>query len=392
MTTPKTFAPSTVDDLRATISSTTKTHPRLLVTGAGTAAGWGGLAAPADAIIDTTGLTGVLAYNPADMTIAARAGTPLAAIQRTLAEHHQRVALAPARAGRGATVGGLLATADAGPLRTSYGSLRDLVIGLTVVLADGTVAHCGGHVIKNVAGYDLAKLLHGSLGTLGVVAEVVLRLHPMPRQVTTLAFAGSPQDALTVAGEIITAGLDPAALEWLGGMRGQLLVKLEGTPHGVAERARAVRAIGDARALSDQEADRAWAAVAAVAEGEPDGTVLRVGTLPSAGPRALATILALAERLGVTVSASSSIPIGVHTVHLRGGPPHAHDEVLSLLHRDFGAAVTAHRRDGLDPSSAWGPPPPGVAVMRAIKRRFDPAGRFGAGRFAQWLDEEDNRS
>ncbi|TNC29751.1 FAD-binding protein [Amycolatopsis alkalitolerans] len=379
--------PSTVEELRDAIAGTGKTHPRLLVAGTGTATSWGAPAAPADAIIDTTKSTGVLRYNPADMTIAVRAGTPLVAIQQVLAEHHQRVAFDPARAARGATVGGLLATADAGPLRTGYGSLRDLVIGVTVVLSDGTVARSGGHVIKNVAGYDLAKLFHGSLGTLGVVAEVVLRLHPLPRATSTVAVEGSAEDAFAVTGKVVEAGLEAAALEWCDG---RLLVKLEGTPDGVTERAGAVCAIAaDAQVLSEDEADRAWAGVAATAEGGSGSTVLRIGTLPTAGPRAVGKILALAGESGIAARVSSSVQIGVHTVHLSGG---AHDELLSLAQQEFGAAVTVHRRDGLGPSSGWGPPPPAVRVMRAIKRQFDPAGRFGAGRFAPWLDDEEHPS
>jgi glycolate oxidase FAD binding subunit len=392
-----TLCPSTVEELRDAVSDTTRTHPRLLVTGGGTAAGWGAPAAPADAIVETTRLTGVLGYSPADMTIGVRAGTPLADIQRELAEHRQRVAFDPARAARGATIGGLLATADAGPLRTGYGSLRDLVIGATVVLADGTVAHSGGHVIKNVAGYDLAKLFHGSLGTLGVVAEVILRLHPLPRRATTVAVEGFAEDGLAAADQVIGAGLDAAALEWYarsGGARGRLLVKLEGTPDGVAVRARAVCAIGGAaaRVLADDEADQEWAAVAATAEGDPGATVLRIGTLPGDGPRVLGKVLALASEFALTARVTSSVPIGVHTVQVSGGAARVHDEFLSLLHQDFGAAVTVHHRDGLDPSSAWGPPPTAIRVMRAIKRRFDPTGRFGAGRFGVWLDDEERTS
>jgi glycolate oxidase FAD binding subunit len=372
-----TMTPSTVEDVREAVVGATGT---LLIAGAGTAADWGAPAAPADTTIDTTGLTGVLRYNPADMTIAVRAGTPLAEIQRELAEHGQRVALDPARAGQGATIGGLLATADAGPLRTGYGSLRDLVIGATVVLADGTVARSGGHVIKNVAGYDLAKLFHGSLGTLGVIAELVLRLHPVPRAEATVSAACSAEDGFAVANRIIAAGLEAAALEWCA-EPGRLLVRLEGTAEGVAERARAVCALADARVLTADEADQEWAAVAAIAVGDPGATVLRIGTLPSATPHALGTILAAGA------SVTSSVPVGVHTVLTR-----APGELLPVLHHEFGAAVTVLRRGGLDPASAWGPPPPAVRVMRAVKRRFDPDDRFGAGRFAGWLDEEERAS
>ena len=191
MSTPavKTVTPTTVDELRDAVLD----HPGTLrVAGAGTAADWAGTPAPADTVLDVTALSGIVTHNPGDMTVEVRAGTPFAALQDELAQHHQRVAVDPARAAEGATLGGLFATADSGPRSLQYGSLRDLVIGATVVLPDGTTAHSGGHVIKNVAGYDLTKVLHGAHGTLAVIAGLVLRLHPTPRSTPTVARADRP--------------------------------------------------------------------------------------------------------------------------------------------------------------------------------------------------------
>lgn len=366
------LSPSTMEDLRAAVADTVTTHPRLLITGTGTARDWGAPALPADAILDTTGLNGVIRYSPADMTIAVRAGTTLAGVQQVVAEHGQRVSFDPAR---NATIGGLLATADAGPLRTSRGSLRDLVIGATVVLADGTVARSGGHVIKNVAGYDLAKLFHGSLGTLGVVAEVVLRLHPLPRRVATVRVPGSAEHCFDVATDVIRSGVEPAALEWCDD---RLLIRLEGT---------ADRAVPATQLLTDEEANAEWADVAATAVGEPGDTVVRFSTVPTAGPAALGRIRALAGESGLDVRISSSVAVGVHTIRMCAGA--AHHDLLSFLQRDFRANVVVLRRDGLgEAADAWGPPPSAVEVLRAIKHRFDPASRFGAGRFGDWLEEE----
>ncbi|MEW2507021.1 FAD-binding oxidoreductase [Amycolatopsis sp. CA-161197] len=382
MTTETTFTPSTVEEVHAAVADTRASHPRLLVAGAGTAPDWGAPAEPADAIIDTTSLSGVLKYAPSDLTIAVRAGTPLTTVQRTLAEAGQRVVLDPARARRGATIGGLLATADAGPLRTAFGSLRDLVIGTTVVLGDGTVARSGGHVIKNVAGYDLAKLFHGSLGTLGVVAEVVLRSHPLPPAMCTVAVEADAGEAFDLAGRIVMTGLEASALEWSGG---RLLVRLEGTSEGVEQReGELCRFAGTtARVLTDEEADAAWAGVAAIADGVQGTTVVRIGTLPAAGP------VLVTRMVAAGAAVASSMAIGVHTVQFTAGD---HDELLTQLHQEFGAAVTVLRRDGLSAGHGWGPPPAPVRVMRAIKRQFDPAGRFGAGRFSPWLEDEERAS
>jgi glycolate oxidase FAD binding subunit len=367
---------------------------RLLVAGAGTAAGWGGTPADVDAVLDTTGLDGVVDYQPADMTVAVRAGMPLADLQKVLAEHGQRIALDAARIPLGATVGGLVATADGGPARHAYGTLRDTVIGITVVLADGTVARSGGYVIKNVAGYDLAKLFHGSLGTLGVIAEVVLRVYPIPKATRTVAVECPPDEGFDLAGRIVASALEPAALEWFAG---RLLVRFEGTAQGVARRAAMLSEVGEAGWC---EVDGAvWDAVASVAVGEPGGiepggigpgakagagvTVFRSGTLPSRMPW-FAT--RLAELAGDSATLSSSVGVGVHTARLRSGDPAADAAVFATLRDEVAAAggsTTAIRRAGDVP--AWGPPPPAVALMRAVKQKFDPGGRLGAGRFAPWF-------
>ena len=151
----------------------------VLFRGAGTKMSWAGRPEDPDLVLETGGLDRLLDHNPADMTASAQAGMPLRALQDRLAEAGQWLALDPPTEPDGATLGGLLATGESGPRRLRYGALRDLVIGVTLVLPDGTVARAGGHVIKNVAGYDLSKLMYGSLGTLGLIAEVVLRLHPL---------------------------------------------------------------------------------------------------------------------------------------------------------------------------------------------------------------------
>ena len=115
-----------------------------------------------------------------DFTAVLEAGVPFAEAQATFAEHGQRLALGPARTPAARRSAGSWPRADSGPLRHRYGGVRDLVVGTTVVLSDGTIAKSGGKVIKNVAGYDLAKLFAGSFGTLGLIATISVRLHPLP--------------------------------------------------------------------------------------------------------------------------------------------------------------------------------------------------------------------
>src|ERR1700712_1204063 len=224
MSAPTLMRPTDLAEVRDAVLDSAGT---LAVTGAGTAAGWAGDLDPVDAVLDLGGLTGILTHNPGDMTVSVRAGTPLRELNAELAGHGQHVALDAARVADGATVGALLSTGDAGPGALVHGSLRDLVTGATRVRADGPVARSGGHVIKNVAGYDLTKLVHGAYGTLAVVAEVVLRLHPLPPAEATLVVPCTLDEAAAHAARLLGGPFEPAVLEWVSDP-GMLLVRIDG--------------------------------------------------------------------------------------------------------------------------------------------------------------------
>jgi glycolate oxidase FAD binding subunit len=350
------------------------------IAGAGTAAGWAGALAPVDAVLDTTGLTGVITHNPGDMTVSVRAGTPLRLLQDELAPHGQHVAFDAARVADGATVGGLVATADAGPAALVFGSMRDLVIGVTFVLADATVARSGGHVIKNVAGYDLAKLLHGSYGTLGVLAEVVLRLHPMPERSASLAIRCGLEEAAEHAATVLGGPYEPAAMEWTSD--GMLLIRLEGTADALDARLRRLRetlGAGELPALSDENAVRrnedesSWERHASLVRGDPALASLRIGVRPSRLPGVLTDLPA------ETITAG--LGTGVATVSL---PAEAVAAAHDRVHAAGGTSVLRSRPAETD-APAWGPPPSAIAVLRAVKAELDPQGRFGPGRFDSWM-------
>src|ERR1035441_3653492 len=173
------------------------------IVGAGTKRGWGNPVS-ADILLETTRIAGVRQHSWQDLTATVAAGTSWAAMQCALAAHKQQVALDPLWP-ETATVGGIIATNDSGAWRLKYGSLRDLIIGMTLVLADGTIAKSGGKVVKNVAGYDLHKLMTGAFGTLGVITEVTFRLHPIPADTRT--WTVSSASAEPVRG-LVVRGLD----------------------------------------------------------------------------------------------------------------------------------------------------------------------------------------
>jgi glycolate oxidase FAD binding subunit len=357
---------------------------RILVRGSGTATDWGGEPSTVDTVVSTAELSGTLAYNPADMTVAVRAGTPLASLQSELAERGQWIANDAARVPTGGTVGGLLATADAGPRQHRYGPLRDLVLGVTVVLADGRIAHSGGHVIKNVAGYDLAKLFAGSYGTLGLVAEVVLRTHPISARSRTLVVESDARTGYRSAVALSERPVEPTAVCWADG---RLLIRFEGTDVGIDEQLRHAELTGG-DVVSGPDEDALWAAEADVVNGAPGHTVVRVGALPSRFPDLIELVDKLVAEHGVTAGWSASFGVGVHTIALSGGDAAAHARVIAGLTAGFDdAAITRRRRAaGVERLvDAWGPEPPAIALLRSVKNAFDPDGRLGPGRFAPWL-------
>jgi glycolate oxidase FAD binding subunit len=388
-------------DLRSLRDAVLDTAGPIVVAGARTAAGWAGPLAPVDTVLDTMGLTGVITHNPGDMTVAVRPGMPLRDLIEELAPHRQHVAFDAARVADGATVGGLIATGDAGPAGLVFGSLRDLVIGVTMVLADGTVARSGGHVIKNVAGYDLAKLLHGSYGAFGVIAEVVLRLHPRPERTATLVIPCPLDEATQHATAVLGGPYEPAALEWISGPDdgpgGRLLVRIECAEGALGARVQRLRSVlgtgelwdpapsggerpaqplgASENAVRPTEAaeDDPWSEHARLVRGTPELAVLRIGVRPSRLPDVLAQL--------PTRTVTAGLGTGVATVTM---PAEAVADAHARVHTAGGTSVLRARPADAD-APAWGPPPSAVGVLRALKSELDPQGRFGPGRFAPWF-------
>jgi glycolate oxidase FAD binding subunit len=367
----------TLEEARASLADSTGV---VRFRGAGTKQDWGAAGKPPDAIIDTAGMDALVEHSAGDMIAIVQPGLPLSRLQADLAGSGQRLALDPASEAEGATLGGLFATGEAGPLRYRYGTLRDLAIGVTAVLADGTVAHAGGRVVKNVAGFDLVRLLCSSLGTLALVAELVVRLHPLPEAARTVRRPADAAEATRLALALAASPLEPVSVEWQGGA---LLVRFEGRPAGVRAQFDGLTALapGD---WDDADLDPV------AARGVVGETVARGTTLPADLPAAAAALSRAAAQAGVEAELASSVGLGVHTARLRGGDAAAHAAVVRAWRRDLvalGGSCVLHRRaegvDGLvdpwydEPSQA----PSALAVMRRVKEQLDPDGRLAPGRF-----------
>lgn len=351
--------------------------------GSGTRLSWGPPPERVDLVLDATGLAGVVEHVAGDLVVAVRAGTRLVELQERLAHSGQRLAIDGEHGD--ATVGGMVAHAVSGPSRLLYGTLRDLLIGATFVRADGVVAKAGGKVVKNVAGYDLSKLLHGSWGTLAVLTEAVFRLHPVPPAQRWVSVpAGRPARTGELTQRVLRAQLVPAALELDRGpgQPATLTVLVEGTGIAIDGRARAVCALlGDDAVTSDTPPP--WWGHRPAADGE---VLLRLTTELAALDRLLTAIDGAVTAAGLAVQVRGSAGVGSLLAGLPGeSDPTAVGELVAQLRAGASAwGGTVVVLDG-PPSltrtvDTWGPVP-GLELMRRVKDRFDPRHLLSPGRF-----------
>jgi glycolate oxidase FAD binding subunit len=357
-----TQAPATREELASALAAAAEAGTPVRFRGGGTKQGWPP-AAPEGAIrLSTAGLTRIVEHNAGDLTAVLEAGVPVAEAQAVFAREGQRLALDPPDPG-GATIGGVVATGDTGPLRGRYGGPRDLVVGMRVALSDGTLAKSGGKVIKNVAGYDIAKLFAGSFGTLGAIVEVSVRLHPVaPDDATAIGEARSPEELARGAAAIGQSPLEHQGLDiaWSGG-RGRVLARFAGAaPRPQAEAAeKLLRAEGLATEIADDD-EALWDEQRAAQRGP---LVVKVSGLPTRVPE----LARAADEAGGSVVGRAALGLS----WVRFEEPSA--AAVERLRRDFLCAVLDRPADlEVDPAGALDPAT--AALMQRVKERFDPAG------------------
>jgi glycolate oxidase FAD binding subunit len=314
--------------------------------------------------------------NAGDLTAVVDAGVTLSDLNRRAASHGLMLALDPplgedARA----TLGGVVATNDSGPLRHRYGSARDLVVGITVALADGTIARAGGKVIKNVAGYDLGKLFTGSFGTLGAILDLSVRLHPLPPATATVVGRGSDPAALAAAAAELSHDqieLQSLDVRWEDGS-GALLARFGGAAPAESALAApgAMERAGLDPAVLDEDAEL-WDSQRA-AQQSGSATVVRVSALQTQ----LAEMLEVARRLDARVVGRAGL--GLSWVTLDADPVGGLAKLRSALAPAPCVVLDApaEARPALD---VWGPQDAGaLRLMRRVKQRFDPHGVCAPG-------------
>jgi glycolate oxidase FAD binding subunit len=371
--------------------------------GGGSKLGLGNPPERVDLLVSSQRMDQVLEHAAGDLVVRAQAGVRLADLQQRLAPAGQWLALDPPEPR--ATLGGVVAANASGPRRLRYGTVRDLIIGITVVLADGTVARAGGKVVKNVAGYDLAKLFCGSLGTLGMVAEIIFRLHPLPAAAAVVTVqVDTPEQAGEAVRRLLRSALEPSAVELVvdeWDWPGRLTVVFEGIQPGVdAQAAAAVELlgqVGEAAVAGPGETDAALSQLGALPF-EKAEVALKAAYPPAELPAVLSELLG-GDRRGwerrwigpVSAHAATGVlwmTSGFRQGDLRADGPEvarvarAVTEIRERLAARGGSLAVvkapAHLKREVD---AWGPAGDALGLMRRVKERFDPERRMSPGRF-----------
>ncbi|MEA2375447.1 MAG: glycolate oxidase binding subunit [Thermoleophilaceae bacterium] len=355
---------------------------RARVIGAGTKSDWGAVVTEPRVDISTRKLDSIIEHNTGDLTAVVQAGVPLARLREQLAGAQQMLAIdPPLGAGDAATVGGVLATADSGPLRHRYGGPRDLVLGMTVALSDGAVARSGGKVIKNVAGYDLAKLFTGSYGTLGAILEVAVRLHPLPAiTATAVGRSDDPAAVARAAAALTHAALEAQCLDvsWAEGS-GRVLARFAGGQSGVqaAEALAALEAAGLVAEIIEDDAEL-WDAQRR-AQRSADGLLVRVSGVQTL----LETQMRAADRAGGSLVGRAAGGLSWMALPLSSATDAA--ATLEDLRRELSPSpcvLLDAPPDVRERVEVWGVGDgSAVELMRRVKQRFDPAGACSPGAF-----------
>jgi glycolate oxidase FAD binding subunit len=397
--------PGSKEEVAAILNLASEHAVPVLPWSGGTAHGVGSPPTRVGLVLGLKRLDRVLEHEPGDLTVTVEAGITLDALQTYLRGRGQWLSLDPPCPDR-ATLGGILASNASGPRRHLYGTCRDLLIGVTVVSADGTVIRGGGKVVKNVAGYDLPKLFIGSFGTLGVLVEATLRLRPRPdedrlvvarferlAEASAAARAVMASDLIPSALEVVDAG----ALRALGwGEGAALLFGVDGIGEQVewqcAELDRLVRPLGSTafNVLDGEARDALWRQLGDLSgRGAEDvAAVMKWGVLPTQLAGLMEQAEAIADKNGLRAALTAHAGIGIATAVLSGGGADMNAVVATLTGwRTIVNSAGGHSMIEWAPLpvkervSVWDDPGPAIRIMKSLKSQLDPRGILNPGRF-----------
>jgi glycolate oxidase FAD binding subunit len=384
--------PDSPESLAGLLAWSSREHLSLVMRGSGTKLAWGRRPGEIDLVVGTARLNRVLAHSHGDLTATVQAGATVAGANRELARHGQWLPLDTSF--EEATVGGAIATNESGPLRQRYGTPRDLLIGVRLATTDGRLVKAGGNVVKNVAGYDLGKLISGSCGSLAAIVSATFKLAPLPTSSATLAAAFRDPHRMTQAVSAIgSSQLEPSAFDLRASSDGRvsrsmpcrLLIQFATTPAAVGAQVEEARTLlpadeldvltgtGEAQLWRDHTR-RLW---------ESDGAVVRVSWLPAALDAVLALISDIGRDGSRSVELVGRAGVGAGLIRIEGDVATTVRAIERLRDQsDVVGHVVVLRADAAvkDQADVWGPTGDTAALLGAVKRALDPAGILNAGR------------
>jgi len=378
--------PSSESDLAEALRLVSEAGLAVVPRGGGTKICWGNPPVRADVVFSTARLNEITEHAWADLTVSVGAGCTIQTLQETLAQHGQRLALDslwPAKA----TVGGVLSTNDSGALRLRFGALRDLVIGVTLALPDGTLASSGGKVVKNVAGYDLPKLATGAFGTLGVITRAVFRLHPLPHNSRSFSLpTKETEEARRLIHAIQNSKLAHIALQVRFENSAAPLVDIlfEGTEVGLDAQEAHLKELAETASVTVASPDIWNARQDLWSFTKPESAaVVKISILPAEMDTS-ATAIAKSAKVRQLRCNTVLQATGIGFLKLEGDPANLRFSLQDLREQfesNAGSLVVLHRPAGMVPIDAWGNAGDALPLMKAVKKQLDPGNTLNPGRF-----------
>ncbi len=371
-------APESTGQVSAVVAWANQHDVRIVARGGGSKLTWCNPAAEVDLILSLEKFQRVVDHAWQDMTVTVETGVTIGTLQSDLAKQKQRLPL-DALWPRRSTVGGVIAANDSGALRVRYGSIRDLILGVTVVLANGTIARSGGRVVKNVAGYDLPKLFAGSFGTLGIITEVTLRTYPLPHSVRTISvqfedFADANRYMLAIADtSLVPTGMQ---LRVATGQSPIVDVRFEGLEEGITAQLQRATTVASSGKIIPASED-VWNHREELWNTDESSVVGKFSVLPS---RIAECINVIALHCDPFAAISQSLGLGLCRMKIKDSQTLI--ALRAAIHQIGGTLTVLHApleiRRGVDSFDDAGTAHP---LMVRIKQRFDPRGILSPGRF-----------
>jgi glycolate oxidase FAD binding subunit len=392
--------PQSEEEIVTVLKYAAKNNKSINIEGGGTKRGFGGVNESADILLLLSEYKGIVEHVPGDMTLTVRSGTTFKELNDYLVKCNQKIPFDSFQP-ESATIGGIIAANDNGPKRLGYGSSRDAVIGLRIIYPDGKVIRTGGKVVKNVAGYDMNKLFIGSMGTLGVISEVTLKLRPIPKEEALLLIQGTLVEIKTFSSKLLNSMLEPVTIELLSPALSEKLTGQYGCTLavGLEDVESSVRFQGDfirkmmteqlsIQILSKREAQFFWDLFYSrkqSASTNTEAASLKIGVVNMDVIKVIERIHHLSDYYNMQVEAHGGIGHGLCQVNLSGDKVSIVSSIKQIrenITRLGGYVVVKHAKFALRQEvNVWGEKPSHFFLLEAIKMKIDPKRILNPKRF-----------